>query len=174
MGLKDILARMDNLEEKLPEDEKKLLESIQAKRNRIEHHTYDEQADDKKTIAATLKFILFFVELFLEENLREDIDPKTLRGIQNIVHDFNDRYSLAEHRIETWMKQQWPEWDPRQEDTPEDFEGTLRCPECREDYLVIEEIPEPFCFWCNTKIDVRFYEDSEEIVPVFQPHDFED
>jgi len=37
-------------------------------------------------------------------------------------------------------------------DTPEEFVGTDTCPQCRGEYLIMEQKGEPYCFWCCREI----------------------
>lgn len=158
-GISELLIRLENLDVAIPPDQIKAIKKIQGIRNRIEHHRYDKKGEDEQTISESLRFILFFVEHFLEENLETDIDPDTLREIQRLVLEYNERQGLADYRLEKWLKENWPKWNSYEEDTPEEFLGTLDCPECRQSYLVIEGLDKPFCYWCNTTIDATECED---------------
>ena len=158
-GVSELLMRLENLQLSLPEEEVSIIQKMQRKRNRIEHHRYVEEIDDKKTIAESLKFILFFAEHVLGERLENDIDAPLLRNIQNLVLEYNELRSLADYRLEKWMKETWPDWNAEETDSPEDFEGTLDCPECRQSYLVITDVEVPQCFWCNTKVSAAECED---------------
>lgn len=153
VGIKDILARLENLDTGLPEEQKAIIEKIQRRRNRIEHHRYDHKDEDELVIAETLKFIIFFVDYGLERKLEKDIDPETLREIQRLVFKRDELRQVATSRLERWMHEKWPKWDPHKEDTPEEFHGTVDCPLCRETSLVIGYHKKPFCFSCNTSVD---------------------
>ena len=159
VGISDLLIRLENLNLGMPLEQKEIIKNIQKRRNRIEHHRYDKVDEDERVIAESLKLILHFVEFFLNERLEDDVDPDTLREIQRLVFEYNELLSLANYRLEQWIKKQWPSWDPEKLDSPEEFEGTLDCPECRQCYLVISDTDQPFCFWCNTKIDAEECED---------------
>lgn len=158
-GISEILIRLDNIDSGIPPDQVKIIKNIQSIRNRIEHHRYDHKDEDKDIISESLKFILLFVEHQLHEKLENDIDADLLRKIQQLVFEYNEKRGLAEYRIDNWLAEKWPNWDPYKEDSPEEFEGTLDCPECRMSYLVIDGMDEPFCFWCNTKIEAAICED---------------
>src|SRR5882724_9839918 len=138
VGVREALTRLENLGLGIPDDEKKTIENIQRVRNRIEHHRYDHnEKEDDAIIASSLKFILYFVEFVFERKLEGHIDTKVLRDINHRVFEYNERNGLAEHRFHEWVRQQWPGWDEEKEDTPDEFGGTHRCPECRQDWLVI-------------------------------------
>ena len=71
VGIREALTRLENLGLGIPAEEKKTIENIQRVRNRIEHHRYDHnEAEDETIIAASLKFILYFVEFELRRKPR--------------------------------------------------------------------------------------------------------
>jgi hypothetical protein len=152
VGIKDILMRLDNLHHSIPTEEKAIIEKIQARRNRIEHHRYDHKEEDGTVIAESLQFIMYFVEFWLEANLGTEIGPELLAKIQRIIFSYNEREALAEYRLKQWTKKHWSDWDEEQSDYPEEFRGTLDCPICGQCHLVIEQ-GEVFCFHCNSPID---------------------
>jgi hypothetical protein len=164
VGAREALTRLENLGLAVPTDEKKTIENIQKVRNRIEHHRYDhnEQEDDA-IIAASLKFILYFVEFVLEGKLEGEIDGKILRDINHRVFEYNERQGLAEHRFNEWAHTEWPDWNEEDENIPEEFGGTLPCPECRQDWLVMGYHDTPFCFHCNASINAQDCEDCGEV-----------
>lgn len=159
VGIKEALTRLDNLGLGLPKQPQEVIERIQKRRNRIEHHRYDHKEDDEAIISESLAFILFFVDGVLKGELERDIPPETLRGIQRLVYDRQDLYWIAMYRLEQWMYETWPEWNNEESDTPDDFRGTLDCPICRQSYLVVGYHAKPFCFHCNTSIDAAECED---------------
>lgn len=154
VGFPELLIRLENMKLEIPRDQKEIIQKIQKRRNRIEHHRYDKKDEDEKIIAESLKFILYFVELYLDEKLEEDIEPETLREIRRLVFNYMEFYSLANFRLQNWMQEKWPEWNPKETDEPKEFSGTYDCPECREAYLVVDGVETSICFWCNTKMKV--------------------
>jgi hypothetical protein len=164
VGIREALARLENLGLGIPDEEKKTIENIQRVRNRIEHHRYDHnEKEDDAIIASSLKFILYFVEFVLDRKLDGDIDGEILRDINHRVFEYNELHGLAQHRFHEWLRSEWPNWDEEKEDIPEEFEGTHSCPECRQDWLVIGWHDKPVCFGCNTTIDADMCEDCGEI-----------
>jgi hypothetical protein len=153
VGIQEILARLDNLGLPIPDEEKNVIEKIQRRRNRIEHHRYDRSADDGVILGEALKFITFFVEEILEEKLSEHLDSEILQQVKSIVFKYAELQSLAHFRLEKWLKESFPDWDPLQHDMPDEFIGTLQCPECRQEFLVISGLEKPFCFFCNEPVD---------------------
>jgi len=74
------------------------------------------------------------------------------------VHDYNERFAMAESRLESWLKENWPNWDPEVEDMPETFVGVDYCPQCNCEFLVMEQKDEPYCFWCCSEIPAEYCE----------------
>lgn len=155
VSIKEALARLENLGLGLPKQQRTMIEDIQRRRNRIEHHRYDQKEEDEVVIAESLQFILFFVDSILRGKLEDDIPPETLRTIQEIVYEREQMYWIARHRLENWMHETWPDWNNEVADTPEDFSGTNDCPICRDSFLVDGYYPKPFCFRCNTTVDAE-------------------
>jgi hypothetical protein len=159
VGIKEALARLENLGLGLPKQPQEVIERIQKRRNRIEHHRYDHKEEDEKIVSESLAFILFFVDGVLEAKLERDVPPEALRQIQNLVYDRQDLYWIAMHRLKQWMHEVWPEWDNEESDTPDEFRGTVDCPVCRQSYLVMNYHDKPFCFHCNTTIEASECQD---------------
>jgi len=155
VGIKEALTRLENLGLGLPKQQRTVIENIQKRRNRIEHHRYDQNQEDEVVIAESLQFILFFVDSVLRGKLEEDIPAETLREIQQIVYARDQMYWIAMHRLETWMHETWPDWNDEVSDSPEEFPGTNDCPICRDSFLVSGYHPKPFCFRCNTTVDAE-------------------
>lgn len=153
VGAREALNRLDNLGLGLHKQSREAIEKMQGRRNRIEHHRYDHKGEDEQTLSESLAFILFFVGEILDEKLADDLTPERLRAIQDHVYDRRDLYWIASHRLERWMHQRWPQWHEEEADTPDEFRGTLDCPLCRQEFLVIGYHDKPFCFCCNTDID---------------------
>lgn len=153
VGVKEALARLENIGLGLPKEPQKVIEQIQKRRNRIEHHRYDHKEEDEAIISESLAFILFFVDGVLKEKLERDVPAETLREIQGLVYDRQDLYWIAMHRLEQWMHDTWPEWNNEESPTPKEFSGTQDCPICYDTCLVIGYHEKPFCFRCNTSVD---------------------
>jgi hypothetical protein len=154
VGLRDILVRFENLGIRLPEEQRSAVERIQKIRNRIEHFRYEHnEREDDLIIGEALKVILFFNEFVLEVRLGDALGAELFDRMQRRVLEYNERDGLAHHRLDRWMKGEWPDWDEEKEDTPKEFGGTLDCPVCAQSFFVVGYHDRPFCFHCNTSID---------------------
>lgn len=80
-----------------------------------------------------LKVILFFNEFVLKTRLRDLLGSELFDRME-----YKERDGLAEHRLNNWLKEKWPEFDPEKEDAPEAFRGTLDCPQCGQDYFLYD------------------------------------
>ena len=131
MGLADAVTRLENTGIELPDDERSIVEKIQSRRNRIEHHRYDhKETEDAIIIAEALKFIFYFAEFVFHARLEDHINHKLLVPMKQQVMEYNELQGIAEFRYEDWAKKRWPKWDKMVEDVPEEFEGTHDCPVC--------------------------------------------
>ncbi len=155
VGIKEALTRLDNLKLGIPKQQRTIIEKMQKRRNRIEHHRYDHKEEDEKIISESLQFILYFVDSILRGKLEADIPPETLREIQRIVYERDQLYWIAMHRLESWMQETWPDWNSEESDTPDEFAGTDDCPVCYQTFLAIGYHERPFCFHCNTTVDAE-------------------
>ena len=112
VGIREALTRLENLGLGIPAEEKKTIENIQRVRNRIEHHRYDHnEAEDEAIIAASLKFILYFVEFELRRKLEGHIDGPILSDINRRVFEYSESNALAEYRLNRWAHTEWPDWN---------------------------------------------------------------
>lgn len=159
VGIREALTRLENLGQALPKEPKAVIERIQKRRNRIEHHRYDHQKEDEAIISESLQFIFFYVDGVLRERLENDVPPETLREIQGLIYERQDRAWIAMFRLEMWMRETWPDWVDEAMDHPNEFDGTLDCPICRQTNLVVGYHPTPFCFYCNTSVEAVECED---------------
>lgn len=163
VGIVDIFIRLENLKLGIPKSQKDIIKKIQLRRNLIEHHRYDTNIEDVDIISESLNFILFFTEFCLDEKLEQDIDARMLSVIQSMVFSYQERYSLARHRMDEWLHARWPDWDSDEIDMPDEFEGTHQCPNCRQEWLAIDEVEASSCFWCNTTVDAVLCDECGEV-----------
>ncbi len=153
VGVKEALIRLESIGVTIPKAPKDVIEKLQGRRNRIEHHRYEDEVTDHQIISESIAFSFFFIEAILEEDFHRDMGVDLMREIQSVVFSHDEQQLAASFRLENWLKKTWPEWNPMESDLPDQFEGTLDCPVCREEYLAICGQREPFCYFCNTPVD---------------------
>jgi len=73
---------------------------------------------------------LLFADFELKEKLENDISPAMLREIQKLTINYDQIYWIAMHRLDIWMQEFWPDWNPATSDHPDEFIGTQKCPYC--------------------------------------------
>lgn len=153
VGVKDALNLLDNIGAGIHKEPRKWIEDLQKRRNRIEHHRYEEEEKDQEVISEAISFAFFFIEAVLEEEFHNDIGEELMRDIQPLIFKEKEQAWAAMFRLDLWLKKTWPSWNPEESDMPEEFDGTLDCPICREEYLAICDQRPPFCYFCNTPVD---------------------
>ena len=154
VGPDEAIARFENLDVEMAAWEKKTIKDIQVIRNRIEHHRYDHNgAADDAVLGEALKFVFFFSEFSLQLQLESHIPAEIVSDMRKRVFRYTELQGLAEMRFTEWMKERWPDWNPEESDSPDDFEGTLDCPACREEWMVIGYHEKAMCFQCNQLLD---------------------
>ena len=100
-----------------------------------------------------------FVEFVLGQKLDGQIDEKVLQDTNGRVFAYNERMGLAELRFDEWLRMQWPDWKGQEKDTPEEFEGTHYCPECRRHGSSSAGTTSQSAFTANMTVDADACED---------------
>jgi hypothetical protein len=151
VGLAESLVRFQNLGINLTEDEKETLVALQKRRNRVEHHRYDPHNDDRETLGRSLRFIRMFVANHLGDDLKTHIDNAFLVEIDQLILSYEELKAIAEAEFEEWVARAYSEGF---DDIA--FKGTLDCPVCRQDFLVLNA-PEVgnHCFYCRKAVEAR-------------------
>lgn len=153
VGFAEILVRLENVGLDIHASERKVIEAIQQRRNRIEHHSYEEDEGDILVLSESLKFLIFFTEEILNISLETELSKETLIAVRRLVFDYLEREGMASYRLNKWLNRTYTNWDEQKEDTPDEFPGTHQCPECRQDFLVFHINDKPFCFFCNSGVE---------------------
>ncbi len=156
VGLAEILMRLDNLGLSIPGEQARVILSLQSKRNRIEHNRDDCQDEELEIITEALKFVLYFMRFQLKKPPEETLESELLRQMLELVENNNGPDLLASFRLESWLNEKWPTWDQETEAIPKEFSGVETCPQCENEYLIIEQIDKPYCFWCCSEIPAEY------------------
>lgn len=156
VGLSEILIRLDNLGLSIPDGQARVILSLQSKRDRIEHHRDDCRDVEREIITEALKFVLYFMKYQLKKQPEETLGPELLRQILELVENNSGPDVLAGFRLESWLNEKWPNWDQETEAIPKEFSGVEACPQCENEYLIMEQIDKPYCFWCCSEIPAEY------------------
>lgn len=156
VGLAEILIRLDNLGLSIPGEQARVILSLQSKRNRIDHHRDDCQDEEREIITEALKFVLYFMMFQLKKQPEETLESELMRQILGLTENNSGPDVLADFRLESWLNEKWPNWDQETEAIPKEFTGVDACPQCENEYLIMEQIDEPYCFWCCSEIPAEY------------------
>lgn len=157
VGIDSSFVRLDNLKIGLTHEYKEIIRKIRKRRNRIEHHRYERDANDSFAIGEALKFITYFVEGKLNVKLSDHIDSSLLDKIEKAIFHYQELLDIADSRLEKWLREQAPDidFDNDEFQIGDYFCDAVECPVCNNGFLVLEKEPEPFCFYCNKEIDAK-------------------
>ena len=154
VGFNQMLIRLKNLQIELDSDEASVLKNLQRRRNCIEHHIYDREPDDGIVLGQSIRFIAYFLFKFLDTSLQDQLDGDLYGKVTQLICDYEELTSIADGQLDKWIKETYPNDDPAEYGTPESFNGTMDCPVCHQEFLVMEDHPKsPYCFFCHSQID---------------------
>lgn len=156
VGFRDALIRFENIGVYLSAADKKTIESLQKRRNQIEHHKYEPQSSDSETLGRTLRFLMRFAREQLKCDIHEHIEVELFKSIQKLISTYEERVCLADHTLGEWIARYYPNNSGTSFGQPGHFDGTEDCPICRQTYLVIDD-PHlgTYCFFCQSKVNAR-------------------
>lgn len=154
VGLPEIFSRFDNLNIRLSSEEKTDLIDLKKKRNRIEHHKYNTEKNDNYVIGKSLKFIIGFLIGHLDCDLKEYIEEDLYNNVLKLVLEYKELKSLADTELDSWIEREYPNDKSIPYGEPGSFPGTMYCPYCNEEFLVMDSPKGNYCFFCRTNVDV--------------------
>jgi hypothetical protein len=149
VGLNDILIRFENLSIDVS-NFKSILIDLQKRRNRIEHHKYDEELDDNITIGKSLKFIYDFLQNHLNENIEDYVESDDLHEMKELIFSYNELVKEAKEKAIELAKSKI-NFSHNEESI-----NLLFCPLCSEETMVVDSSGNGLCTYCDGK--ERFYE----------------
>lgn len=154
VGFDQMLIRLKNLNVQLEPDQAAVLRNLQRRRNCIEHHVYDRDDNDASIVGQSIRFIAAFLHGFLGTTLGEQLDADQFAKVTKLICDYEELKSIADSQLDKWITATYPTNDTAELGSPESFPGTVDCPICREELLVMEDHPEaPYCFFCRSHVD---------------------
>lgn len=147
VGLREILNRFENLGVDIPAQYKKILQDLQKRRNRIEHHRFVPAESHKHVLGEALKFISYFLEEHLEEDLESHLPAALFEEVKYLVLSYEDLVRRAEIDAEAVLQR----FDPKEQSMID----IATCPECGNSTLVIgADEGYDKCYYCDEQVEV--------------------
>lgn len=165
VGLREIFARYRNLNIELSEKNKRIIRELQKRRNRIEHHHYEEDESDFYIIGKALRFIYFFLPEHLDVKLESFLDDELYRNIREIILKYEERLKEAEEEVARLTT-------PRSKDDLCNPVESALCPECGNYTVVIGTEKGDFCFFCRKEQELSQCEWCGGYFPEDEINDF--
>ena len=144
VGIKEIKIRLRNLGLDLEKDEEEKLNKIQSRRNKIQHHFYDEDLNDLVIIGEGLEFANDFLSLHFKKSLEELVSEEDYRVIHEVMDEFGRTVRLAEEKASAAIA-------PKSKDDLLSNDVLIYCPECWKKTLILFSGTSGTCFFCNAK-----------------------
>ena len=159
VGLAEALARFQNLDVELPAEHVTILRDLQRRRNRIEHHRFIPDADHQRVLGKALKFIGYFLEEHLGQNLKDHLPSELFHQAKELMVEYDSLVSSAQSEIETIFSRCL--LDPK--NYPDLSIGT--CPECGNRTVLVGYGDRNKCYFCDEPVIVKLCEYCGEHLP---------
>jgi len=146
VGLRDILARFENLKISIPPEYRRMLLDLQRRRNRIEHHRFDEDHAHRTVLGEALKFINYFLATHLNDDLEKRLPAPLFHQAKELIFEYDELLRKAEESM-----------DEVANGFPYDEQSRLEvaeCPECGNETVLIGANPYKFCHYCQTEVSL--------------------
>lgn len=157
VGLQEILARFENLDIEISKEYRKILVDLQGRRNRIEHHRFVPDKSDRRVLGEALKFITYFLEEHLGEDLEDHLPTKHFKEVKQLVYEYDDLLRKAQSSISTARHR----YDAKEQSMLD----TGTCPECGHETVLITPDGEPFCHYCDEEVSVTTCDSCGSYLP---------
>jgi hypothetical protein len=148
VSLKEILPRFRNLSISLDEVHKNILNDLQRRRNKIEHHKFEKDDSHFYVIGKSLKFLYYFLPEHLNTNLEDHLDNDVFPKVRDIILQYNEKLAEAEEEIKKRTT-------PKSKDDLCNPTCSGDCPICGNHSVVIGTERGDFCFFCHTKVSMK-------------------
>jgi hypothetical protein len=148
VGVREAFTRHDNLNIIIPENQQRIVFSLQQRRNVIEHHVYRPEESDFYVVGKGLKFVRYFITEQLELDF-EDILPESLvNEIIRVIYSYEERLDEAMSTVNrlTGIHTRDDLCDPREAQC---------CPECGNETVVIDQEDGGFCYFCRERVSLE-------------------
>ncbi len=148
VGLRETLARFSNLDIEIEEEHTKILLDLQKRRNRIEHHRFVRDKSHRHVLGEALKFIKYFLEDHLEEDLEDHLPPKHFEEVKSLILSYEELVRRAESDAESVLHR----FSPKEQSMIE----IATCPQCANESLVLGAgEDEDKCYFCDEPVVTR-------------------
>lgn len=148
VGLRETLVRFDNLDIEIPEDYRKILLDLQKRRNRIEHHRFVPDKTHRHVLGEALKFINYFLEEHLEEDLENHLPAKLFEEAKSLILSYDKLVRRAELDVRSVVNK----FDPKEQSMME----VATCPQCGNETLLLDAgEEEDKCYFCDEQVQTR-------------------
>ncbi|HEX3069740.1 MAG TPA: hypothetical protein VHX14_14320 [Thermoanaerobaculia bacterium] len=148
VGLRDILVRFENLKISIPPDYRRMLLDLQRRRNRIEHHRFDEDQEHRTVLGEALKFINYFLTEHLGDDLEQRLTSALFRQAKELIFEYEELLRKAEESMKAAMGRHSYKEQMQLE--------TAQCPECGNETVLIGDEPRVFCHYCHAEMALMF------------------
>ncbi len=148
VGLRDILVRLENLKIAIPPDYRRMLLDRQRRRNRIEHHRFDEDKEHRAVLGEALKFINYFLAEHLGDDLEQRLSAALFRQAKELIFEYEELLRKAKESMNAAISSHSYKDQVHLE--------VAECPECGNDTVLIGDEPHMFCHYCRIEVTLRF------------------
>lgn len=149
VGFRDTLGRLCNIGVTLNPDEIRVLEDLQRRRNRIEHHKFEKDESHKLVVGKALRFIYYFLQDHLGLSLEAVLEDDLYQEARAAILSFEELLSEAERRAADQLA------FLTKDDLIDGCVEPCVCPECGNTTVVIGSDYGDFCFFCHAEVEMR-------------------
>lgn len=157
VGLEESLARFANIGVEIPHEYVAILRDLRRRRNRIEHHRFDPDSSHRHVLGEALKFIGYFLEEHLDEDLKDHLSPDVFHEAKELMIDYDALLQRAEADFEAAQQHLRPKERSLLD------RGT--CPECGNRTVLIGVDEGPKCYFCDEFVAVSQCQYCAEYLP---------
>lgn len=159
VGLSDIAIRLENLGIAISKEHIDILNDLKRRRNKIEHHKFEEDDTHSKVLEKSLKFIHYFLTEHLNESLEIVLDDDDLYNkIRQMIFEYDELLRDALYKAREWER-------PKTKDDLCDSLKAGECPKCGNRTVTVNSDRGNFCLFCNEEVEVVECDSCGEYYP---------
>jgi hypothetical protein len=157
VGMQEIFGRFANLGIEIPDEYQEILRDLQRRRNRIEHHRFVPDQSHRPVLGEALKFIDYFLDKHLNEDLEDHISPELFREAKELIRSYEVLIRRAHAAIEAARSR----FSPKDQSTLD----TGLCGDCGNRTVLVGAGDENICYFCDRAVIVRQCQECCEYLP---------